>query len=117
MIFTDVGWDAPPYPESRVRARFLGATSLHDSQVDIFSVHYDTANVPHEIPLETTVNNPANGAVVFLGVPTGVFETVLDMDFLAPGGLDPCPDLTGGGSPEFPPSVPFPPRRFRRTSG
>ena len=97
MIFNDVGWDAPPYPGSRVGARFLGATSLHDSQVDIFSVHYDAANVPHEIPLETTVNNPTNGAVVFLGVPTGAFDTVLDLDFLAPGGLDPCPDLSRGG--------------------
>ena len=78
MIFNEVGWDAPPYPASRVLARFLGATSLHDSRVDIYSVHYDNANVPHEIPLETTVNNPGNGAVVFLGVPTGAFETVLN---------------------------------------
>ena len=103
MIFNDVGWDAPPYPGSRVGARFLGATSLHDSQVDIYSVHYDAANVPHEIPLETTVNNPTNGAVVFLGLPTGTFDTVLNVDFtkgIGPeAGLAPCPDLITGGVP------------------
>ena len=103
MIFNDVGWDAPPYPGSRVGARFLGATSLHDSQVDIFSVHYDAANVPHEVPLETTVNNPGNGAVVFLGLPTGTFDTVLNVDFtkgIGPeAGLAPCPDLITGGVP------------------
>ena len=103
MIFNEVGWDAPAYPSSRVGARFLGATTLHDSQVDIFSVHYDTANVPHEIPLETTANNPENGAVVFLGVPTGTFDTVLNVDFtkgIGPeAGLAPCPDLITGGVP------------------
>jgi hypothetical protein len=97
MIFTDAGWDAPPYPGSRVGARFSGATSLHDSRVDIFSVHYDTANAPHEMPLETTVNNPGNGAVVFLGVPTGAFDTVLDLDFTKTiPGREPCPDLITG---------------------
>ena len=97
VIFTDVGWDAPAYPASRVGARFFGATTLHDSQVDIFSVHYDTANVPHEIPLETTVNNQSNGAVIFLGVPTGTFETVLDVNFTKTiPGLQPCPDLVTG---------------------
>ena len=98
VIFTDVGWDAPAYPASRVRARFIGATTLHDSQVDIFSVHYDTANVPHEIPLETTVNNVNNAVVIFLGVPVGVFQTRLDVDFFTPKvDLEPCPDLLRGG--------------------
>ena len=98
VIFTDVGWDAPAYPASRVRARINGATTLHDSQVDIYSVHYDTANVPHEIPLETTVNNVNNAVVIFLGVPVGVFQTRLDVDFFTPKvDLEPCPDLLRGG--------------------
>jgi hypothetical protein len=66
-------------------------------------VHYDNVNVPHEIPLETTVNNQGNGAVVFLGVPTGVFDTVLNVDFTSgigpEPGLAPCPDLITGGVP------------------
>ena len=100
VIFNEAEWDAPPYPGSRVGARFLGATSLHDSRVDIFSVHYDNANVPHEIPLETTANNANNGPVLFAGVPVGVFDIVLNVDFLEPVvGLEPCPDLIRGGLP------------------
>jgi len=100
VIFNEVEWDAPPYPGSRVGARFLGATSLHDSRVDIFSVHYDNANVPHEIPLETTANNANNGPVLFAGLPTGAFDIALNVDFLEPVvGLEPCPDLVRGDLP------------------
>ncbi len=100
LIFNEVGWDAPPYPASRVKARFLGASSLHDARVDIYSVHYDNTNAPHEVPLETTANNVANGGIVFAGVPVGVFQTVLDLDFLVQNAdREPCPDLLRGGVP------------------
>lgn len=96
-----VVWDLPNFPALRARLRMKGATTLTDSQLDLFALRVDpTGNLNHEDPLSSTVNNP-NTVGFALGGPGGIFSIALDVGFrtgapVAPK-LSPCDHLLNAG--------------------
>lgn len=99
MTFAEVEWDTAGFQNERVRALFIGFTTLPDSQLDLFALHTDTSNEAHEVLLGSTVGNPDTvnqGIGVGAG---GIFKVRYDVDFLAgvePRG-SPCVNLANAG--------------------
>lgn len=100
MIFDEVEWDVPGFQNERVRALFIGFTTLPTSQLDIFSLHVDPmTNENHEVPLASTRGNP-NTVQQGIGPQTGgIFKIRYDVDFIegVTAGRDPCQNLLNAG--------------------
>jgi fibronectin type 3 domain-containing protein len=115
LTLDEVGIDAPGFQNQRARTLFIGFASLN-TDVMIWSLHYDTANAVHEFPLATVVgcDNAAgagtcgqNGLVA--GVGGNIWKIRHDVDFIDPATgprLDPCAHLRG--DPRFAASNPCP---------
>jgi hypothetical protein len=97
LIINESGWDGPAYPAGRVRGRLLTNSTIHDSEIDFYSIHYDPVNnAPHERPLYTTRFNKQFGVVVF-NQPTGVSDSQIRYDFF-PGAPGTPGSKVGGGN-------------------
>ena len=99
MTFNMVEWDMAGYSNQRARLRIIGFTSLTDSQLDLYALHTDNANVAHEFPLASTVGNPLTisaGAVPFGG---SIFKIIFDVDFVVgvKAKTSPCINLANAG--------------------
>lgn len=115
ILDSEVGIDAPGFQNQRARSLFIGYSSLN-TDIMIWSLHYDTANNPHEFPLATVVgcDNAAgagtcgqNGLVG--GVGGNIWKIRHDVDFIDPATqprLDPCAHLRA--DPRFAASNPCP---------
>ncbi|MGE3174552.1 MAG: hypothetical protein AB7O97_18115 [Planctomycetota bacterium] len=92
MTFDEVEWDVPGFQNERVRALFIGFTTLANSQVDLYALYVDPATGENnEVVIGSTVNNPDT---VNQGVGAnagGIFKIRYDVDFVegAAGNLDP----------------------------
>jgi hypothetical protein len=96
----EVVWDAPGFQTQRARFRITGVSTLADSPIDLYGVHWDPNNVSHDIPLGTTVGNPhfIKGAGVLPPI-LGHWTIVHDVDFrVFKSDLSPCANLGNGGS-------------------
>jgi hypothetical protein len=115
LTLDEVGIDAPGFQNQRVRTLFIGFASLN-TDVMIWSLHYDTANQVHEFPLATVVGcDNAGGAGtcgqngIVGGVGGNIWKIRHDVDFIDPATqpkLDPCAHLRA--DPRFAASNPCP---------
>jgi fibronectin type 3 domain-containing protein len=115
LTLDEVGIDAPGFQNQRARTLFIGFASLN-TDVMIWSLHYDPTNTVHEFPLATVVgcDNAAgagtcgqNGLVA--GVGGNIWKIRHDVDFVDPATgprLDPCAHLRG--DPRFAATNPCP---------
>jgi len=100
LIFDEVEWDVPGFQNERVRALMIVFTTLPDSQLDIFALHFDPIdNLGHEYPLASTVNN---ADTINQGIPPNpghIAKVTYDVDFVvgAVPGLSPCRNLNNAG--------------------
>jgi fibronectin type 3 domain-containing protein len=115
LTLDEVGIDAPGFQNQRARTLFIGFASLN-TDVMIWSLHYDQTNHPHEFPLATVVGcDNAGGAGtcgqngLVAGVGGNIWKIRHDVDFLDPATkprLDPCAHLRA--DPRFAASNPCP---------
>jgi fibronectin type 3 domain-containing protein len=115
LTLDEVGIDAPGFQNQRARTLFIGFASLN-TDVMIWSLHYDQANHVHEFPLATVVGcDNAGGAGtcgqngLVAGVGGNIWKIRHDVDFLLPATkprLDPCAHLRA--DPRFAASNPCP---------
>ena len=97
LIINEASWDGPAYPAGRVRGRLLTNSTIHDSEIDFYSIHFDPFNnAPHERPLYTTRFNKQFGIVVF-NVANGVSDSQIRYDFF-PGAPGTPGAKVGGGN-------------------
>ena len=100
LIYALVEWDIAGFTNQRARFRIRGMTSLEDSQLDIYALHFDpTTNAPAEFPLASTVGNPKNilaGLAPFGG---SLFKITLDVGFSGASRPlnSPCSNLAHAG--------------------
>ena len=101
VLVGEAEFDTANFPRRRARARFLGNTTLPDSQLDIFTLRVDPRdNESHEDILSSTVGNPRTFNRAIAG-PGGIWRIFLDVDFLQgipvrPEG-SPCTHLANAG--------------------
>jgi len=100
IIFDEAEWDVPAFQNERVRALFIGFSTLPTSQLDIFALHVDPAtNENNEFPIGSTVGNPDTINQGVGANPFGIFKINYDVDFLV--GVDPegapCQNLLNAG--------------------
>jgi hypothetical protein len=115
LSLDEVGIDAPGFQNQRARTLFIGFASLN-TDVMIWSLHYDNTNTVHEFPLATVVGcDNAGGAGtcgqngLVAGVGGNIWKIRHDVDFLLPATkprLDPCAHLRA--DPRFAASNPCP---------
>jgi hypothetical protein len=92
VIPGEAEFDLGAFPRQRARARFLGNSTLPDSQLDIFALRMDPRdNLPHEDIVTSTVGNPRDFNRQ-IGGGGGIWRVFLDVDFL--GGLPIKPSLS-----------------------
>lgn len=115
LLLDEVGIDIAGFQNLRARTLFIGFASLN-TDVMIWSLHYDPTNKVHEFPLATVVgcDNAAgagtcgqNGLVA--GIGGNIWKIRHDLDFLVPATkprLDPCAHLRA--DPRFAASNPCP---------
>jgi hypothetical protein len=97
LIINEASWDGAAYPAGRVRGRLLTNSTIHDSEIDFYSIHYDPVNnAAHERPLYTTRFNKQFGVVVF-NVANGVSDSQIRYDFF-PGAPGTPGSKVGGGN-------------------
>ena len=94
--------DVAGFQNQRARSLFIGFTTLAPADVLLWSIHYDTANVPHELLLGSTRGCDASagaGTCTTQGLATGagdIFRIRHDVDFLVgvkKPELNPCAAL------------------------
>jgi hypothetical protein len=101
LFLEEVEVDAPAYQNDRVRALFIGFTTLQPSDVLLWSVHYDRTGRPNELPLASVVGceraggvgSCANQGLPGGAVPNNIFKIRYDVDFRVPltkAELNPC---------------------------
>ena len=94
MIFTDLS-NAPPYPRAGVRARFLGRRHCTTPR-STSTRSTTTPPTSRTDPAGDDGERPDDGAVVFLGLPTGAFDTVRNVNYtkeIGPKRPSAVPDL------------------------
>lgn len=102
LFWEEVEWDIAGFQNERARVLLIGFSTLGNSQVDVFSLHYNPATgLPIEYPLASTVGNPTT---INLGIPpfgTSIFKIRYNVDFLVGApvneGLSPCTNLANAG--------------------
>ena len=102
LIWEEVEWDVAGFQNERVRLLLIGFSTLGNSHVDVFSLHWNPATgLPVEYPLTSTVGNPTT---TNLGIPpfgTSIFKVRHIVDFLLGAPVDarysPCQLLANAG--------------------
>jgi len=98
MVWEEVEWDVPGFLNQRQRLLLIGFSTLPDSQLDVFSIHFDPQNnQPHEFIMASTVNNPDTVLQGIGATAGGIFKIKYDIDFVF--GLEdaPCANLIAAG--------------------
>ena len=102
VTFDEAEWDAPGYRNERVKALFIGFSTLPESEVTLFALDKDPVSGENqERLLGSTINNP-NNVNQGIGVNgRNIWKIVYDVDFIkgAPVSprLSPCTILTNAG--------------------
>jgi hypothetical protein len=100
MIFDEVVWDVAGFQNRQIQLLLAGATTLPDSQLDVFAIHFDRGTgQPHEYPIASTVNNPVTINKGLLPSPFHLFVIEYLVDFLVgtDPDLSPCVNLANAG--------------------
>lgn len=100
LTFEEAAWGVAGFQGQVASLVLLGFTTEPSSQLDVFAVHHDpVSNLGHEVPLASTVGNPAT---INQGVPPtagSIFKIDLEVDFQAgvESLLSPCVNLASAG--------------------
>ncbi|MFQ5494000.1 MAG: hypothetical protein ACE5EX_01335 [Phycisphaerae bacterium] len=88
VAMDEVEWDVAGFGNARVRALFIGFTTLANSEVDIYAMHVCPGGAEQEVLIASTVGCEAVGGVgtcTRQGIPPndhGIFKIRYDVDFL-----------------------------------
>jgi hypothetical protein len=100
MVFDEVDWDVAGFQNRRIGIALTGATTLLDSQLDVFAIHFDrSTGQTHEYPIASTVNNPSTINKGLLPTQFNLFAIEYHVDFLVGTDpeLSPCVNLANAG--------------------
>jgi hypothetical protein len=100
MVFDEVDWDVAGFQNRQILMLLEGATTLPDSQLDVFAIHFDReTGQTHEYPIASTVNNPSTINKGLLPTQFNLFSITYHVDFLVGTDpeLSPCVNLANAG--------------------